>query len=83
VSCGFFPPFDGAKPMPPEISSDISRAPRFEVITSIVFEKSTRRLSPKVSVALSRMPSRSCHRLSEAFSISSKRTSESLVSSVW
>src|ERR1051325_5146037 len=68
--------------MPPEINSDISLAPRFEVMTTIEREKSTRRLSPSVSVALSRMPSRSCHKESEAFSISSKRISESLVSSV-
>ncbi len=34
-------------------------------------ERSTRRLSPSVSVALSRMPSSSCQRASEAFSISS------------
>jgi len=36
----------GAKPIPPEINSDISRAPRFDVIITIVREKSTRRLSP-------------------------------------
>ncbi len=40
-------------------------------------EKSTRRLSPRVNVALSRMPSSSFHNESDAFSISSNRTSES------
>ena len=41
--------------------------------TTMQREKSTRRLSPNVSVALSRMPSSNCQRLSEAFSISSNR----------
>ena len=34
-------------------------------------DKSTRRLSPSVSVALSRMPNSNCHSESDAFSISS------------
>ena len=47
-----------------------------------VFEKSTRRLSPKVKVALSRMPSSNCQSASEAFSISSNKTNVSLTLSV-
>ena len=49
----------------------------------MVREKSTRRLSPRVSDALSRMPSRSCHSASEAFSISSNSTRENFSLSVW
>ncbi len=45
-------------------------------------DRSTRRLSPSVRVALSRMPSSSCHSESEAFSISSKSRIESLSFSV-
>ena len=40
-------------------------------------ERSTRRLSPRVKVALSRIPSSSCHSESEAFSISSNSRIES------
>ena len=64
------------------MSLAISSEPRFDVRKIIAREKSTRRLSPKVSVALSKMPSRSCHKASEAFSISSKSTSESFSLSV-
>ncbi len=45
-------------------------------------ERSTRRLSPKVSVALSRMPSSNCQSASEAFSISSNNRIESFNFSV-
>src|SRR3989442_11321625 len=58
-------------PMPPVISSVISPPPRFEVRKIIVADRSTRRLSPSVSVALSKIPSSNCHSASEAFSISS------------
>src|SRR5207244_13213604 len=56
---------------PPVISSVISPPPRFEVRKIIVADRSTRRLSPSVSVALSKIPSSNCHSASEAFSISS------------
>ena len=45
-------------------------------------ERSTRRLSPRVSVALSRIPSSNCQSESEAFSISSKSRIESFSFSV-
>src|SRR6266508_3453449 len=57
ISCEAIAP--GANPIGPSVTRLISRAPRFEVITMTQFEKSTRRLSPSVSVALSRMPNRS------------------------
>jgi len=41
------------------------------------------RLSPSVSVALSRIPSSSCHSASEAFSISSNSRNDSFSLSVW
>ena len=62
-------------------SGGISLKPGENMIT-IDLEKSTRRLSPKVNVALSSIPSNNCHRLSEAFSISSNSTSETFISSV-
>ncbi len=71
-----------AKPMVPLINSFISLAPRFEVITIRHCERSTRRLSPRVSVALSRMPSSNCQSASEAFSISSNNRIESFNFSV-
>ncbi len=61
----------------------ISVAPRLLVMKMSVFEKSTRRLSPRVSVALSRMPSSKFHRASLAFSISSNKTKLSLTVSEW
>ena len=73
----------GAKPIPPEASRVISLAPRFDVIKTIVREKSTLRLSPSVSVALSRIPSNNCHSASLAFSISSNSTRLSFKVSVW
>ena len=45
-------------------------------------ERSTRRLSPSVKVALSRMPSSSCQSESDAFSISSNSRIESFSFSV-
>src|SRR2546430_1128936 len=47
----------------------MSRAPRFEVKTTMHFEKSTRRLSPSVRVALSRIPSRSSERVRGFFDL--------------
>ena len=58
-------------PIPPVISSVISPPPRFDVRKITVCDRSTRRLSPSVNVALSRIPSSNCHSASEAFSISS------------
>src|SRR5256712_695178 len=58
-------------PMPPVITSVIPPPPRSEVRKIIVADRSTRRLSPSVSVALSKIPSSNCHSASEAFSISS------------
>ena len=52
----------------------ISLAPRFDVMKIMAREKSTLRLSPSVSVALSRTPSSRFHSASLAFSISSNRT---------
>ena len=49
----------------------------------MVREKSTRRLSPSVSVALSRIPSSRFHSASLAFSISSNSTKLILTFSVW
>ena len=49
-------------------------APRLLVMKIMAREKSTLRLSPSVSVALSRMPSSRFHRASLAFSISSNST---------
>ena len=71
------------KPIPPCISSMISAPPKFEVMKITVCERSTRRLSPSVRVALSSMPRRSCHRASFAFSISSSSRKLSLNLSVW
>ena len=82
VSC-LGPSCVGAKPMPPEIISDISRAPRFEVMMTTVFEKSTRRLSPSVSVALSRIPSSSCHKRIRSLFDLVEQNKVSFVSSVW
>ena len=42
----------------------------------IVCDRSTLRLSPSVSVALSKIPSSNCHKASLAFSISSKSKNE-------
>ena len=67
---------------PPSVRAIISPPPRFEVSTITHWLRSTLRLSPSVSVALSRMPSRSCQRASDAFSISSKSRMESLSLSV-
>src|SRR5206468_8797823 len=53
------------------------------VIKIMAREKSTRRLSPSVSVALSRTPSRRFHSESLAFSISSNSTKLSFILSVW
>src|SRR6184192_2863081 len=71
------------KPMPPCIISVISPPPRFEVRKMTVWERSTRRLSPRVSVALSSMPSSNCQSASLAFSISSKSKKLSFSLSVW
>ena len=49
----------------------ISPPPRFDVRKITVCDKSTRRLSPRVSVALSNIPNSNCQRASDAFSISS------------
>src|SRR6266849_3093321 len=56
----------------------ISAAPILLVMKINAFEKSTLRLSPKVSVALSRIPRSRFQRASLAFSISSNRTKLSL-----
>src|ERR1700723_3661018 len=66
----------GANPSPPVINSVISTPPKFDVMKIIVCDKSTRRLSPSVKVALSKIPSSSCHKASEAFSISSNSKNE-------
>src|SRR5882724_4765667 len=55
----------------PCIRSAIWLPPRFEVRKITVCDKSTFRLSPSVSVALSSIPNSSCHKESLAFSISS------------
>src|SRR5713101_1556072 len=49
------------KAMPPSMSSAISPPPKLEVRKITVCERSTFRLSPKVSVALSSIPSSICH----------------------
>ena len=69
--------------MPPVINSVISPPPRFDVRKIIVCDRSTRRLSPSVSVALSRIPSSNCHSASDAFSISSNSRKLSFIFSVW
>ena len=51
----------------------ISEAPRLDVMKIIAREKSTLRLSPSVSVALSRIPNKRFQSASEAFSISSNK----------
>ena len=61
----------------------ISLAPRLLVRKMMESEKSTRRLSPRVSVALSSTPSSRFHTASEAFSISSKSTKLTFTRSVW
>src|SRR6266478_5343487 len=71
------------KPIPPCISSVISPPPRLEVRKITVCDRSTRRLSPSVNVALSKIPSSSCHSASEAFSISSNSKNDSFSFSVW
>ena len=48
-----------------------------------VCDRSTRRLSPSVSVALSSMPNSNCQRASLAFSISSNNRKLSFSLSVW
>src|SRR6266852_6102330 len=68
--------------MPPVINSVISPPPRFEVKKITVCDKSTFRLSPNVSVALSNIPSSNCHSASLAFSISSNNSKESFSLSV-
>ncbi len=70
-------------PIPPCISSVISPPPRLDVRKITVCDKSTLRLSPKVRVALSSIPSRSCHKASDAFSISSNSKKLSFNFSVW
>ena len=70
-------------PSPELIIALISPAPRLLVMKIRLFEKSTRRLSPNVSVALSRMPSNRFHNASLAFSISSNSTKATLRVSVW
>src|SRR5580700_2175426 len=72
----------GANPIPPVISSVISPPPRFDVMKIIVCDRSTRRLSPSVSVALSKIPSSNFHNASDAFSISSNSRIESFNFSV-
>src|SRR6266446_4097902 len=69
--------------MPPCINSVISPPPRLDVRKITVCERSTRRLSPRVSVALSSIPSSNCQRASLAFSISSKSRKLSFSFSVW
>ena len=71
-----------ANPIPPSTSPVISPAPKFDVMMMMHCDRSTRRLSPKVSVALSRMPSSSCQSESLAFSISSNSRIESFSLSV-
>jgi hypothetical protein len=61
----------------PSTKPFISEAPRLLVMMMMQLERSTRRLSPSVSVALSRMPSSNCQSESLAFSISSKSRIES------
>src|SRR5277367_2492962 len=73
----------GANPNPPVISSVISTPPKFDVMKIIVCDKSTRRLSPSVKVALSKIPNSNCHKASEAFSISSNSKNEIFSFSVW
>src|ERR1022692_3369801 len=72
----------GAKPKPPSTNPFISAEPRFEVMMMMQLERSTRRLSPRVSVALSRIPSNSCQSESEAFSNSSNSRIDSFSFSV-
>ena len=60
----------------------ISAAPRLLVMKIMARPKSTLRLSPSVSVALSRMPSSRFHSASLAFSISSKSIKLSFTFSV-
>src|ERR1700675_3302722 len=63
------------------MSAAISVAPRLLVMKISAREKSTLRLSPSVSVALSRIPNSRFHRASDAFSISSNRIKLSLLRS--
>ena len=70
------------KPRRPCTRLAISLAPKFEVMTMMHREKSTRLLSPRVSVPLSKIPSKSFHSASEAFSISSNSRIESFKFSV-
>src|SRR5438034_5721174 len=63
-------------PYPPPINSVISPPPKFDVRNITVCDKSTRRLSPNVNVALSSIPNNNCHSASLAFSISSNNRSE-------
>ena len=60
----------------------ISPAPKLLVMKIMAREKSTRRLSPNVSVALSKIPSSKFHSESLAFSISSNSTKLSFILSV-
>src|ERR1700747_2411484 len=75
--------FGWMNPMPPCIRSAISLLPRLEVRKITVCDKSTLRLSPKVNVALSSIPSSSCHSASLAFSISSNSKKLSFSSPRW
>src|ERR1700751_5738317 len=70
-------------PIPPSIRSAIWLPPKFEVRKMTVCDKSTLRLSPSVSVALSSIPNSSCHSVSLAFSISSNRRKLSFSPSRW
>jgi hypothetical protein len=56
----------GAKPIRPVISSLMSTPPGFDVMKIIVCQRSTRRLSPSVSIALFKIPSGNCHKASLA-----------------
>src|SRR6266568_3361177 len=69
-------------PIPPSINSVIAPPPRFDVRKITVCDKSTLRLSPNVSVALSNIPNSNCHSESLAFSISSNKRNDSFSLSV-
>ena len=81
-SCFVLRPHLRRKAQPTSHQLVISPPPRFDVMKIIVCDKSTRRLSPSVNVALSKIPNSNCHRESEAFSISSKSKKESFSFSV-
>ena len=65
------------------MSAPISAAPRLLVMKIMASSKQTRLLSPRVNVALSKIPRRRFQRASLAFSISSKSTKLTFTCSVW